>query len=634
MALAKTNTQILRSDGGSATVAVNAPLTGNGSQELPLGLDENYHGADGESLTFDITDITDGHRVTISGAQGSSSFDVMNGAQGDQGVQGETGPQGPEGPQGPSGQQGPAGQNGVNGISPTFRFDRNDDYVVVTMSGAQGEDSFTIYDGTSATEYSAGANIDITDYVISGKDWTDEIISATSGKLDTSSFESYTATHSSDDTAAYSAGDNIDITDHVISGKDWSDEINNASTAGSAAATAWVSDQHYLTEHQSLSALMSADLLGITGGVITGYSGMPVSAGMTYSGITPIVVNNEEEKISADCIELSAGSGIDSNKLALGIIEVSAAIPTGVGGLTLYSYPATTADIKTIVDDCDTDPQNIAISANISGGNHVFYFDHQTTAMIGDKDYIFTENVNDNSTRWIQVRYNMMGYQHYTVASGTTDSHIKSIAYSDLTGAMISDVYFKPLQYQIEYVYATEETQYGTETSSFNLQYSNRLDGDGTKTFTGFDQHGQLAWVSLNGGNNTKTSGVSSVGSVPTYYASTANIQFSAVANTLAASGIVFPYDAWANSRQVYNFYGSAAASNLSSFTFKKYQSNGYEKTLLVYDDNGTTGVSAESLKVWATPQEAECKVVIVSTSGDIPASGSTDGKVYVVTGT
>lgn len=41
----------------------------------------------------------------------------------------------------------------------------------------------------------------------------------------------------------YEAGDNIDITNGVISGKDWSNEINDAS----AAATAWTDSQGYLT---------------------------------------------------------------------------------------------------------------------------------------------------------------------------------------------------------------------------------------------------------------------------------------------------------------------------------------------------------------------------------------------------
>jgi hypothetical protein len=55
-------------------------------------------------------------------------------------------------------------------------------------------------DASAYHEYSAGQNIDITDYTISGKDWSGEILSATSGKQDT-----------------LSAGDNIQISGGVIS---------------------------------------------------------------------------------------------------------------------------------------------------------------------------------------------------------------------------------------------------------------------------------------------------------------------------------------------------------------------------------------------------------------------------------
>jgi hypothetical protein len=54
-------------------------------------------------------------------------------------------------------------------------------------------------------------------------------------KLNTETFETYTATA---DAAAYSAGANIDITNHVVSGKSWQDEIDTAKEAASAAAVA------------------------------------------------------------------------------------------------------------------------------------------------------------------------------------------------------------------------------------------------------------------------------------------------------------------------------------------------------------------------------------------------------------
>lgn len=89
------------------------------------------------------------------------------------------------------------------------------------------------HSGDDAVPYSAGANIDVTDHVISGRDWTDLIQSAmssvnVSSKLDTSAFNLYSAAHSGDDVTPYSAGSNINVTNHVISGKDWSDEIASA----------------------------------------------------------------------------------------------------------------------------------------------------------------------------------------------------------------------------------------------------------------------------------------------------------------------------------------------------------------------------------------------------------------------
>ena len=83
---------------------------------------------------------------------------------------------------------------------------------------------------TSAPEYSAGDNIDITNNVISGRDWTDVIKSAVADipqpdlsdyykKNETSSKEELSAAFDNCCTgcSAYSGGKNIDITDHVVS---------------------------------------------------------------------------------------------------------------------------------------------------------------------------------------------------------------------------------------------------------------------------------------------------------------------------------------------------------------------------------------------------------------------------------
>ena len=95
------------------------------------------------------------------------------------------------------------------------------------------------HSGDDAVPYSAGDNINVTDHIISGRDWTDVIQSAMSSvnpssKLDISAFNLYSAAHTADDITPYSAGSNINVTNHVISGKDWSNEI---AAAGSGDKT-------------------------------------------------------------------------------------------------------------------------------------------------------------------------------------------------------------------------------------------------------------------------------------------------------------------------------------------------------------------------------------------------------------
>lgn len=62
--------------------------------------------------------------------------------------------------------------------------------------------------------YTAGDNIYITDNVISGKDWTQDIVDTVESAI------------SANQPQEYSAGSNINIENHIISGKDWSNEID------------------------------------------------------------------------------------------------------------------------------------------------------------------------------------------------------------------------------------------------------------------------------------------------------------------------------------------------------------------------------------------------------------------------
>jgi hypothetical protein len=596
MTLARTSTQILRSDGGSATVAVNSPLTGNGSTQLPLGLSEDYRGADGESLTFDIADITDGHRVTISGSQGSSSFDVLNGQAGANGVNGVNGADGQSvafditnivgghrvtlsGEQGISSFDVMNGDDGVDGVSPTFRFAENEDGITIIVSGAQGEDSFTLYNNEGGHTYSAGPNIDITNSTISGKDWTADIesaISSVSGNyypmtgnpsgfltahqdisnlmpigesanfypmtgnpsgfltaIDLSNYYTKNETSSREEINAaiaaipgavdYSAGANIDITNHLISGKDWTDTITAASAyaASQAQGTEYTAGANIdITNHVVSGKDWSNE--------ITAASAYAASQaqGKTYTGVSPIVVNNDEDKVSANCIELSAGNGIDSTKLATGVIEVSG----GLGGGVAISGQYVIGE-STITADCSA--------------------------------FCMYEQANSTGSYQLMATANNASWHGY----GYTMSKPENLLIDDVNSIA---------------------QNYAESAVSSHVRLMNYPD-----------------------------------------------ITFSAVRDTFNAGGIVVPYETTQGYGTFYNFVSSAVSASTSSYKFDYIGTNGYATVLTVSSENNgaITGKVKNQSRIFLPPSACECKVVVVATSGDIPATGATDGKLYVVTG-
>ena len=81
----------------------------------------------------------------------------------------------------------------------------------------------------------------------------------------------------------YFPGDNINITDHVISGKYWDNEINSAISAASGdivdsaynKTTGWVDEQGFLTAHQDVDNLpyVQNSALGYNGVLVSSISG-------------------------------------------------------------------------------------------------------------------------------------------------------------------------------------------------------------------------------------------------------------------------------------------------------------------------------------------------------------------------
>ena len=166
-----------------------------------------------------------------------------------------------------------------------------------------------------------------------------------SNKLDVTAFTAYTATAQGTE---YSAGDNINITNHVISGKDWSAEIASA-TSGKLDATAFNTgdfypmtgnpsgfitgvdlSNYYQKNETSSKEEISAALTGkLDESTFTSYTATAVQ-GIEYSGIAPIDVNNNTHQISADVWTLSAGNGLSLTEDVLS--KVTTISITGVAG--------------------------------------------------------------------------------------------------------------------------------------------------------------------------------------------------------------------------------------------------------------------------------------------------------------
>lgn len=180
------------------------------------------------------------------------------------------------------------------------------------------------------TPYSAGANIDITEHVVSGKDWTSEIQAASSYAYD----QATTQIPAQKDVKA---GANVYVstasTAYTISSKDWNTEIAAASSYAYEQSTGTIPDVTNLDYVQntalniangSITSISSYNvghpqvpvsgesgvyLTKRDGTVYIGYSGTGGGGqGVDYTGIAPIVVNNEEHKISAQSAMLGVQS--------------------------------------------------------------------------------------------------------------------------------------------------------------------------------------------------------------------------------------------------------------------------------------------------------------------------------------
>lgn len=654
MTLANVSNQLLTSQGNdTTTVASNYPITGDGSTLLPLGLAEDYSGADGESLTFNITDIDNGHQVTISGIQGSSSFDVLNGQDGANGVNGVNGADGQSvafdifnianghrvtlsGAQGSTSFEVMNGQNGVDGVSPTFRFAENADGITVIVSGAQGEDSFTLYNGEGGHSYSAGPNIDITDYTISGKDWTDDISSACQEVIQM--------------IPDYSAGPNIDITNSTISGKDWTAEIESAisNVSGnyypmtgnpSGFLTAIDLSDYYTKNETSSREEINAAIAAIPGAV-------DYSAGSNID-ITNHVISGKDwtDTITAASAyaashaqgtEYTAGANIDITNHVVSGKDWSSHLNSKLDTTTFNTYTAShTADDNTAY----------TAGANINITNHVISSKNWTNDITAASSYAYSQATADAQG------HTYTGVSPIVVNNGEDKISANCIELSAGNGIDADKLATGIIEVSgglgggvaISGQYVIGDSTITADCSAFCMYEQANSTGSYQLMATGNNASWHGYGYTMSKPENLLMNDVSAIAQ---NYAVSAvssrvrlmnypDITFSAVRDTFNAGGIVVPYETTQGYGTFYNFVSSSVSASTSSYKFDYIGTNGYATVLTVSSENNgaITGKVKNQSRIFLPPSEAECKVVLVATSGDIPASGETDGKLYVVTG-
>ena len=194
--------------------------------------------------------------------------------------------------------------------------------------------AFTAYTATAqGIEYSAGENINITNHVISGKDWSAEIENATTGKLDATAFNSGDFYPMTGNPSGFITG--VDLTPYQEkTGMTAYQPVGDYYSASNPSGfiTGVDLSNYYEKNETSSKEEISAALTGkLDESAFTSYTATATAVqGVEYSGIAPIDVNNATHQISADVWTLSAGNGLSLSEDALS--KVTTISITGAAG--------------------------------------------------------------------------------------------------------------------------------------------------------------------------------------------------------------------------------------------------------------------------------------------------------------
>jgi hypothetical protein len=235
----------------------------------------------------------------------------------------------------------------VTGIVDNAYHANSADHVQMAQSAHSAELAITALNAASsnsATYDSLGRKI-VDTYLTAHQDWTTTIQNASGNAYNSAVnwvVDQHYLTEVTGDNTPYSAGANIDITNHVVSGKDWTDEITAAANSAYTAATAQIPSTANLPYVENTALESNGILISSISGsgfyatsadntfeadhaheadyVLSGweydennripayngsaFAGQGSTGGIEYEGVLPIVVNNVEHKISAQSAKL------------------------------------------------------------------------------------------------------------------------------------------------------------------------------------------------------------------------------------------------------------------------------------------------------------------------------------------
>ena len=277
------------------------------------------------------------------------------------------------------------------------------------------------------TDYSAGSGISIIDHTIS-------IVPSAVGKT-------------------YSAGPNIGIYDvsgqPTISSKDWSNEIADASAGAVTQSTSyfndWVNGQYTgdITNITNNLTALSGDLSGYYKKTETSSKEqinnalqyVSANAGKVYEGVSPIVVNNTEDKISADTWTLSAGDGISfTENSANKVTRIDVTAQGGDEGVNSF----VTENSATILD------VNSSYQANSGKFLTAIPSDVATTGDVANLEQTISETYYPKSNPSSFATESWVNGQGFLTAHQDISNKLDSSAFSSVSGDFLTTSFSIP----------------------------------------------------------------------------------------------------------------------------------------------------------------------------------------------